>query len=85
VWAVASEHEEAAAVDVANPMIVGDVVGRSDGRSDGGVCAWHGKGPVVTECDRGLGRGSSMSSGRASRRPRTSNRTRLEQILVNKF
>jgi len=45
VWAVASEHEEAAAVDVANPMIVGDVVGRSDGRSDGGVCAWHGKGP----------------------------------------
>lgn len=54
MWAVASEHEEAAAVDVANPMIVGDVVGRSDGRSDGGVCAWHGKGPVVTECDRGL-------------------------------
>ena len=44
MWAVASEHEEAAAVDVANPMIVGDVVGRSDGRSDGGVCAWHGKG-----------------------------------------
>ena len=54
MWAVASEHEEAAAVDVANPMIVGDVVGRSDGRSDGGVYAWHGKGPVVTEleCDR---------------------------------
>jgi hypothetical protein len=49
VWAVASEHEEAAAVDVANPMIVGDVVGRSDGRSDGGVCAWTGKVPVVTE------------------------------------